>query len=104
MVVFEGCCEVDRVVTPAFRFGGGWDGTKTTFGMKRTADMEDDKSARADRSKHKEVVILGVMLTRETRRVRGNVCGLRVGQEVGNRVGWRKISIKGRRRGGVKQK
>ena len=50
MVVGEGCCGVDRAVTPAFRFGGGWDGTKTTFGMERIADMEDYKSARAVRS------------------------------------------------------
>jgi len=50
MVVLEVCCEVDRVVTPVFRFGDGWDGTKTTFGMERSADREIDKSARANRS------------------------------------------------------
>ena len=46
----EGCCGVDRVVTPAFRFGGGWDGTKTTLRMERIADMEDDKSPRAEQT------------------------------------------------------
>jgi hypothetical protein len=50
MVVVEGYCEVDRVVILAKYLGIGLDGTKTTFGMERIADMEDYKSARAVRS------------------------------------------------------
>jgi hypothetical protein len=66
MVVVEGYCEVDGVVILANYVRAGWDEDwkRTTCGlMERMSGGECTSRLEQFEEKHKEVVILGVMLT-----------------------------------------